>query len=60
MTTAFNLKEILNDEEGILESCDVCNALIFNFTTLTNSFLLQDGRIVCKLCKENINNTNET
>lgn len=58
--TAFNLKEILNDEEGILEYCDICNVLIFNFTTLTNSFLLQDGRIACKLCKEHLDNTNET
>lgn len=57
---AFNLQEILNDKEGILEYCDICNTLIFNFTTLTNSFLLQDGRIACKLCKENIDDTHET
>ena len=44
-----------SDDEGILETCDICNSLIFNFVTLTDSFLLPDGRIVCKLCKENTN-----
>jgi hypothetical protein len=40
--------------EPLLEACEVCESLIFNWETLTNSFLLFDGRIACKRCKEEL------
>jgi len=48
---AFNAQELANDPDGLLESCDVCNALIVNWQTLTNSFILTNGKIVCIKCK---------
>lgn len=36
--------------EPLLESCDVCNKLIFNWETLTNSHISFDNKIVCGHC----------
>ena len=51
---AFNAHELASDPDGLLESCDVCNALIVNWDTLTNSFVLPDGKIACKKCKHEL------
>jgi len=49
---AFNRKEIENDDSGLLESCDNCNALITNWEILNNSFLTESGSIICRNCHE--------
>jgi hypothetical protein len=46
--------QIQIEGEPLLESCDVCNALIVNWDTLTNSFLTLDNRVVCKKCNQNL------
>lgn len=38
------------EDEPLLESCDVCNKLIFNWETLTNSYISFDNKIVCGHC----------
>ena len=48
----WNLRQLLKDEEGILETCDECNGLIFSFETLNNSHLSFDGRVLCKQCRK--------
>lgn len=48
----FNRIELENDEDGLLESCDFCNALIVNWEALTNSIVTFDGKISCRRCAE--------
>lgn len=49
---AFNLHELTNnDPDGLLESCDFCNALIVNWETLTNCWVTFDNRITCNNCR---------
>ena len=47
----FNFNELLTDTEGLLESCDFCNALIVNWETLTNCWVTFDNRIICNNCR---------
>lgn len=49
---SWNLRQLLEEEEGILESCDECNGLILSFETLNNSHLTFDGKVLCKKCME--------
>lgn len=50
---SFNKKEIEEDESGLLESCDRCNAIIQNWDRLEMSCLSNNGKdILCKSCKE--------
>lgn len=49
---AFNSQELQNDTEGLLESCDNCNALIVNWEVLTNCTITFDGKIICRRCAE--------
>jgi len=49
---AWNQRQI--EGESLLESCDCCNALIVNWHTLTNSFIMFDNRVVCRNCKQNL------
>ena len=46
----FTRRELEEDDSGLLECCDFCNNLIFNWNTLENSFVKFDGRIACKNC----------
>lgn len=46
----WNLRQLLEDEESILENCDECNGLILSFETLNNSHLTFDGKVLCKKC----------
>jgi hypothetical protein len=39
------------DPEGLTESCDRCNALIFNWDWMGMAFLTFDGKIVCNNCR---------
>jgi hypothetical protein len=48
---AFNAQELANDPDGLLESCDFCNAFIINWNTLTNSFVTFNSKIACKRCR---------
>lgn len=50
---AFNAHELANDQDGLLESCDKCNALIVNWETLNNCWITFDNKIVCKRCWAN-------
>lgn len=47
---AFNKQELEQDTDGLLESCDFCNALIINWEILNNSTITFDGKIKCKRC----------
>lgn len=49
---AFNEKELLEDESGLLESCDFCNSLIINWEILSNSVVTFEGKISCRRCVE--------
>lgn len=48
---AFNRETLSADPEGFLESCDNCNAFIFNWHWMSQSFVAFDGRILCKRCR---------
>lgn len=47
---AFNKRELEQDTEGLLESCDFCNALIINWEILNNCIVTFEGKIKCKNC----------
>jgi hypothetical protein len=47
---AWNRQQLEEDDSGLLESCDCCNALIFNFDWLEMAHLMEDGDIFCKIC----------
>lgn len=49
--TAFNQKILDEDDTGHVESCDCCNALIYNWGWMGWSFVSFDGRkILCLNC----------
>jgi hypothetical protein len=47
---AFAQQELLNDDSGLLEVCDFCGKLIFNWDWLEMATVHEDGRIICKHC----------
>ena len=49
---AFNKTELENDDSGLLESCDFCNALITGWEVLNNSFLTENCFVMCRNCHE--------
>ena len=51
----WNKNQII--DEPLIESCDHCNKLIFNWNTLGNSFVTVNGKIVCENCKKDIDAT---
>lgn len=48
---AFNKRELQKDKEGLLESCDCCNSLIYNWEHISQAFLSFDGEILCLSCR---------
>jgi hypothetical protein len=51
---AFNELVLSLDTTGLIESCDCCNQLIYNWDTLTNCFVSFDNKIVCQRCNETL------
>lgn len=39
--------------EGLVECCDLYGKFIYNFDTLTNSFVNFNGQICCRWCLDN-------
>ena len=46
----FTRRELEEDTSGLLEVCDFCNNLIFNWNTLENAKLQFNGKIACQKC----------
>jgi len=51
---AHNLEELKNDDTGFLESCDKCNAFIYNWYWMGRSFVTYDNLIVCNVCRTQV------
>lgn len=51
---AFNENLLATDESGLTESCDVCNRVILNWTTVGDAATLaEDGQtILCRHCAD--------
>lgn len=48
---AFNKQILDKDNSGLIESCDICNKLIFNFNMVGDAATLnEDGLIICLTC----------
>jgi hypothetical protein len=55
---AYNKAAIEDDESGVLESCDCCNKLIYNWDCLQLSFVTFDNQIVCNDCRSELAKVN--
>jgi len=56
---AWNQQQLEDDDSGLLESCDCCNALIFNFDWLEMAHLMENGEIFCKNCFKGVDFQNQ-
>jgi len=49
---AYNNSVLDGDPSGLIESCDICNAIIYNYEWIGEmAFVTEDGHIICIDCQ---------